>query len=70
MQCTEKKGQRLGDVAEGTEMVLRGLEVLLRIRRLWRSFRGAPGSSASPSLSDLSYALNAQLVGQMHTFLS
>ena len=31
-----------------TEMVLRGMEVILRIRRFRRSFRGAHGGSAPP----------------------
>ena len=38
--------RRLADVARGTEMALRGLEVILRIRRLRRSFLGAFGGSA------------------------
>jgi len=32
---------RLGDEARNTNMVLQYLEVILHIRRLWRSFRGA-----------------------------
>ena len=38
----------LGDVARGMELVSWGLEFILCIRRLRRSFRGAHGCSAPP----------------------
>jgi len=38
----------LGDVARGTETILQDWLVILRIRRLQRSFRGAHGGSGPP----------------------
>ena len=50
MRGVEAEWQRLIDVVRGKKMVSPGLEVILRIRRLPRSFRGAHGGFAPPSL--------------------
>ena len=52
------KLQKLGDLAKGTEMVSRGLEVILQIRRLGGHFAGLMVALHPPSLLDLkSYIL-------------
>ena len=47
------RGDRIAEARRhrerGTAMVLRGLDVVLKIRRLRRSFRGAYGGTAPPS---------------------
>ena len=48
MRGVETKWQRLGDIARGTEMVERGLEVISQIMRLGDHFSGAYGASALP----------------------
>ena len=48
MLDVETKWQRLRNVARGTEMVSRGLEVILKIWRLGGHFCGAHGASAPP----------------------
>ena len=52
------KLQKLGDLAKGTEMVSRGLEVILQIRRLGGNFAGLMVALHPPSLLALkSYIL-------------
>ena len=48
----EIKMLRLEDVARDTETIFRGLQGILRIRRLRRSFCGAHGGSATHSSLD------------------
>ena len=44
----ETKFRRLWEVAKGGETILQGLDVILRIRRLWRSYHGDHGGPAPP----------------------
>ena len=47
-----QNGGRFGDVTEAERPVLRGLEVILQIRRLGGHFCGDLGASASPPSPD------------------
>ena len=51
MRGAETEWQRLIDVVRDKKMVSPGLEVILRIWRLPRSFRGAHGGFAPPPSS-------------------
>ena len=52
MRGVETEWQRLGDVARGTETVLRGRDAILQIWGLGGHFSGAHGASAHPSSPD------------------
>ena len=67
MRGVETELQRLEDVARGTDMVSWGLEVILRIGGLLRSFRGAHGGSAPPPSS---YWKNKNLLSCLQQILS